>query len=72
MAGRLGQPVIVKKTGAGTNVAQAAVNSAPDGRTLLLVGTASAINATLYGACPSPSCATSHRSPARPLSLVMK
>jgi tripartite-type tricarboxylate transporter receptor subunit TctC len=50
----LGQPVIVEnKPGAGTNVGvQAAVNSSPDGYTLLLVGTASAISATLYERLP--------------------
>src|SRR5438045_6535146 len=47
---RLGQSVIVEnKPGAGTNVGvQAVVNAPPDGYTLLLVGTASAISATLY------------------------
>jgi tripartite-type tricarboxylate transporter receptor subunit TctC len=47
---RLGQPVIVEnKPGAGTNVGvQAVINSPPDGYTLLLIGTASAISATLY------------------------
>jgi tripartite-type tricarboxylate transporter receptor subunit TctC len=51
---RLGQQVIVEnKPGAGTNVGvQAVVNSAPDGYTLILVGTASAINATLYKQLP--------------------
>jgi tripartite-type tricarboxylate transporter receptor subunit TctC len=51
---RLGQPVIVEnKPGAGTNVGvQAVLNSPPDGYTLLLFGTASAINATLYEQLP--------------------
>jgi tripartite-type tricarboxylate transporter receptor subunit TctC len=51
---RLGQPVIIdNKPGAGTNVGvQAAVNSPADGYTLLLVGTASAISATLYERLP--------------------
>ena len=51
---RLGQPVIVEnKPGAGTNVGvQAVLNAPPDGYTLLLAGTASAINATLYEQLP--------------------
>jgi tripartite-type tricarboxylate transporter receptor subunit TctC len=51
---RLGQPVVVEnKPGAGTNVGvQAAVNSAADGYTLLLIGTASAISASLYERLP--------------------
>jgi tripartite-type tricarboxylate transporter receptor subunit TctC len=51
---RLGQPVIVEnKPGAGTNVGvQAVIGSPPDGYTLLLVGTASAISATLYEKLP--------------------
>jgi tripartite-type tricarboxylate transporter receptor subunit TctC len=51
---RLGQPVIVEnKPGAGTNVGvQAVLNAPPDGNTLLLAGTASAINATLYELLP--------------------
>ena len=51
---RLGQPVIVEnKPGAGTIVGvQAVINSSPDGYTLLLVGTASAISATLYEKLP--------------------
>jgi len=51
---RLGQPVIVEnKPGAGTNIGvQAAINSPPDGYTLLLFGNASAINVTLYERLP--------------------
>jgi tripartite-type tricarboxylate transporter receptor subunit TctC len=47
---RLGQQFILEnRPGAGTNVAtEAVVKSAPDGYTLLLVTTASAINASLY------------------------
>ena len=47
---RLGRPFVIEnRPGAGTNIATEAVVRAPaDGYTLLLVGPASAINATLY------------------------
>src|SRR5262249_49853531 len=63
---RLGQSVVVEnKPGGGTNLAaQAAINSPPDGYTLLFVTTTNAINVTSIRRCPSTSCATSHRSPA--------
>lgn len=47
---RLGQPFVIEnRSGAGSNMAtEAVVHAAPDGYTLLLVGTPNAINATLY------------------------
>src|SRR6516162_6467150 len=51
---RLGQPFIVEnRPGAATNIAaEAVVKSAPDGYTLLLFGSSSTINATLYDKLP--------------------
>jgi tripartite-type tricarboxylate transporter receptor subunit TctC len=51
---RLGQSVVVEnKPGGGTNLAaQTAINSPPDGYTLLFVTTTNAINATFYPTLP--------------------
>lgn len=50
LSDRFGQPFVIEnRPGAGSNIAtEAVVHAAPDGYTLLLVGTPNAINATLY------------------------
>jgi tripartite-type tricarboxylate transporter receptor subunit TctC len=54
LAERLGQLLVIEnKPGAGTNLSiQALVNSPPDGYTLALFGSSTAINSTLYPALP--------------------
>jgi tripartite-type tricarboxylate transporter receptor subunit TctC len=54
LSDQLGQQVILEhKPGAGMSIAaQAAANSAPDGYTLLFVGTANAVNPALYDSLP--------------------
>jgi tripartite-type tricarboxylate transporter receptor subunit TctC len=51
---QLGQQIIIEnKPGANTNIAaQAAINSPPDGYTLLFITAANAINATFYDTLP--------------------
>ncbi len=50
LSARLGQPFVIEdRTGASGNIAtEAVINSAPDGYTLLLVGSNHAINSTLF------------------------
>src|SRR5262245_853377 len=50
LAERLGQPFVIEnKPGAGGNIGtEAVIGASPDGHTLLLVGPANTINATLY------------------------
>jgi tripartite-type tricarboxylate transporter receptor subunit TctC len=50
LSGRLGQPFVIEnRPGAGSSLGtEAAVNTTPDGYTLILVGSPNAINATLY------------------------
>jgi tripartite-type tricarboxylate transporter receptor subunit TctC len=54
LSDRLGQQVLIEnRPGAGTNIsAQVVASSPPDGYTLLWIGTANAINATLYDRLP--------------------
>jgi tripartite-type tricarboxylate transporter receptor subunit TctC len=54
LSDHLGQQVVIEnRGGAGGNIAtQSVINAAPDGYTILLVPTSSAINATLYESLP--------------------
>src|SRR6516164_11589495 len=54
LAERLGQQFIIEnRPGGGTNIAlQAAVNSQPDGYTLVFISSSNASNATLYESLP--------------------
>ena len=54
LSDRLGQPVVIEnRPGGGTNIAtQAAINSAPDGYTLLMTVTTHVINPSLYKVLP--------------------
>jgi tripartite-type tricarboxylate transporter receptor subunit TctC len=51
---RLGQPVVVEnKPGASTNLSiQTALNSAPDGHTLLFIAASAVVNSSLFEALP--------------------
>jgi tripartite-type tricarboxylate transporter receptor subunit TctC len=54
LSARLGQPFVIEnRPGAATNIAaEAVVRSTPDGYTLLLLGSSSAINTTVYDRLP--------------------
>src|SRR5713226_7063522 len=51
---RLGQPVIIEnKPGAATNISlQAAINSPPDGYTMVYLGTSATVNPSFFGSLP--------------------